>query len=234
MPPKPKRYFNDYVGITSVKVQQELDRRLEDLEKTNSTQVIVAIFPKMQSDSSIEDYTVRVAQSWGVGTKEKNNGAALFIFTEDRKMFLQVGYGLEGALPDATAKDITEFRIKPHFRNENYDAGVIEGVDSIIKAVRGEYRGTGRTLTAQRRGNKSWIPIVIFVLFFLAIASTKRRRRGWVYGGSGRHGWGGPIIWTGGGGGGGWSSGGGGGGGWSGGFTGGGGSFGGGGAGSSW
>ena len=234
MPPKPARYFNDYAKITSIEVQKQLDRRLEDLEKTNSTQVLVAIFPKMQSDSSIEDYTVRVAQSWGVGRKEKNNGAVLFIFPEDRKMYLQVGYGLEGALPDATAKDITEFRIKPHFQKRNYDAGVIEGVDSIIKAVRGEYQGTGRTIAAQRRGNKNWIPIVIFLLFFLAVASTKRRRRGWIYGGSGRHGWGGPIIWTGGGGGGGWSSGGGGGGGWSGGFSGGGGSFGGGGAGSSW
>jgi uncharacterized protein len=233
MPPKPKRYFNDYAGVTSVEVQQKLDRRLEDLEKTNSTQVVVAIFKKMQSDSSIEDYTVRVAQSWGVGRKEKNNGAVLFIFVEDRKMFLQVGYGLEGALPDAVAKDITEFRIKPHLRNGDYDAGVTAGVDAIIQAIRGEYKGTGRTVREGERARKRNGAVFFgLLIFFLLMAGTRRRRRGYVYGGSGRSGWSWPVIWTGGGGGG-WSSGGGGGG-WSGGFSGGGGSFGGGGAGSSW
>jgi uncharacterized protein len=235
LPPKPQRYFNDYAGVTSREVQQRLDRQLEALEKTNSTQVVVAIFRKMESDSSIEDYTVRVAESWKVGTKEKDNGAVLFIFVQDRKMYLQVGYGLEGALPDAIAKDITENRIKPHFRNNDYESGVIVGVESIIQAVRGEYQGTGRTIAQgqQQRKNNTWV-IFAMIFFFILVAGSTRRRRGYVYGGSGRRGWGGPIIWGGGGGGGGWSGGGGGGGGWSGGFSGGGGSFGGGGAGSSW
>ncbi len=227
MPPKPQRHFNDYAGVTSRETQEQLNRRLEDLEKTNSAQVVVAIFRKMQSDSSIEDYTQRVAQNWGVGQKDKNNGAVLFVFVEDRKMFLQVGYGLEGALPDATAKNITEFRIKPHFRNGDYNAGLRAGVDSIIQAVRGEYRATAR---GQQRP-PSWIPFVVLLLIIIVIGSTKRRR-GWLYHGSGRHGWGGPIIWTGGGGG--WGGGGSSGGGGWGGFSGGGGSFGGGGAGSSW
>jgi len=231
MPPKPQRHFNDSANVISAEVEQRLNRRLEDLEKTNSTQVVVAIFKKMQSDSSIEDYTQRVAQHWGVGTKEKNNGAVLFVFTEDRKMFLQVGYGLEGALPDATAKSITEFRIKPHFKRGDYDRGMIAGVDSILQAVRGEYQAAGiEGVTRRVHTVMTWVPIIAVLLIFFAIAST-RRRRGWVYGRTGRHGWGGPVIWTGGGGG--WGTGGGGGG-WGGGFSGGGGSFGGGGAGSSW
>ena len=81
----------------------------------------------MQSDSSIEDYTVRVAQSWGVGQKGKSNGAVLFVFTQDRKMYLQVGYGLEGALPDALAKRIIENEIKPYFRNGDYDGWLAGG-----------------------------------------------------------------------------------------------------------
>ena len=236
MPPKPARYFNDYAGVVSLPVQQELDRKLEAFEKSDSTQVIVAIYPRMQSESDIADYTQRVAQSWRVGQQGTNNGAVLFVFVNDRKMYLQVGYGLEGAIPDITAKDITEYRVKPHFRNNDYNAGLTAGVDSIIRAARGEYQGTGRTVAQgqQRRRSNGWF-ILFVILLFLIIGST-RRRRGYVYGGSGRRGWGGPIIWTGGGsgwGGGGWS-GGGGGGGWSGGFSGGGGSFGGGGAGSSW
>src|SRR5207302_9809976 len=119
-------------------------RRSSDLE--TSDQVVVAVFARMQSDSDITDYTQRVAQSWGVGQKDKRNGAVLFVFIQDRKMFIQVGYGLEGALPDATAFDITERRIKPRFRNNDYEGGLAEGIDSIFKAVRGEYQGTGRTV----------------------------------------------------------------------------------------
>lgn len=235
IPPKPQRYFNDYANVTSSQVQQDLNRKLEAFEKSDSSQVVVAIFPKMQSDSDIADYTQRVAESWGVGQARTNNGAVLFVFVNDRKMYLQVGYGLEGAIPDITAKDITEYRIKPHFKNGDYNAGLTAGVDAIIQAARGEYRGTGRTVAEgrQRSRGPNFGFILFLIILFLIIGST-RRRRGYVYRGTGRRGWGGPIIWTGGGsgwGGGGW---GGGGGGWGGGFSGGGGSFGGGGAGSSW
>src|SRR5437016_5072815 len=75
IPPPPQRHFNDYAGVISLATAQRLDRTLEELEKTDSTQIVVAIFKKMQSDSSIEDYTVRLFKSWGVGTKAKNNGA---------------------------------------------------------------------------------------------------------------------------------------------------------------
>jgi uncharacterized protein len=237
MPPKPARYFNDYAGVVSVPVQQALDRKLEAFEKSDSTQVIVAIFPRMQSDSDIADYTIRIFQNWRIGQARTNNGAALFVFVQDRQMTIRTGYGLEGAIPDITAKDIIENRIKPHFRNNNFDAGLTAGVDSIIQAARGEYQGTGRTVAQgqQRKRSNGWF-VLFVILLFLIIGST-RRRRGYVYGRGGRRGWGGPILWTGGGsgwGGGGWSGGGGGGGGWSGGFSGGGGSTGGGGASGSW
>ena len=230
IPPKPARYFNDFAGIISKPVQERLNSELEALEKSDSTQIVVAIFKKMQSESSIEDYTVRVAEAWGVGQKRKNNGAVLFIFIEDRQMFLQTGYGIEGAIPDAVAKDITENRIKPQFKNGNYDAGAIAGVEGILQAARGEYKGTGQTVSGTRRQrNQNGFSKFAILLFFLFVVGSMRRRRGHVYGGMGRRGWGGPIIWPGGGG---W--GGGGGMGSGGGFSGGGGSFGGGGAGSKW
>jgi uncharacterized protein len=146
IPQKPTRYFNDFAGVTSPAIREQLNAKLEQLEKTNSTQVVVAIFKDMQTESSIDDYTLRIAQNWGVGQKGKSNGAILFVFITNRKMFLQVGYGLEGAIPDITAKDITENRIKPHFKTGNYDAGMAAGVDAIIQAAAGEYKGTGRTV----------------------------------------------------------------------------------------
>lgn len=226
MPPKPAAYFNDYAGVVSKDAARRFNEQLAQFERDTSNQVVVAVFPKMQSESSIEDYTQRVAQSWGVGQKDRRNGAVLFVFVQDRKMFIQVGYGLEGALPDATAFDITEYVIKPHFRANDYEGGLAAGIDSIGKAIRGEYKGSGATVRERRpqrnSGPGGFVFLIIFVIFMIMIARS-RKRRGYRYSG-----FGGPFI-------GGWSSGSG--GSWSsggGGFSGGGGSFGGGGAGSSW
>ncbi len=229
IPPKPTGYFNDYANVVSKEAAHRFNEQLAQFERETSDQVVVAVFPKMQSDSSIEDYTQRVAQAWGVGQKDRRNGVALFVFVADRKMFIQVGYGLEGALPDIMAFDITEYRIKPHFRNGDYEGGLATGIDLICKAVRGEYKGSGKTVAEQRRntGAPGLLFFIIFVIVLIVISRVVRRLAGYGYS-SGR---GGPIFLPVGGGGGGWSSGGG--GGFSG-FSGGGGSFGGGGAGSSW
>ncbi|HEX4350533.1 MAG TPA: TPM domain-containing protein [Verrucomicrobiae bacterium] len=218
IPPAPEQYFNDYTGVISESTASQLNQKLEQFERDSSCQVIVAVYSTMQSDSSIEDYTVRVAQSWKVGQKDKDNGAVLFVFIQDRKMFLQTGYGLEGAMPDAICKRIIEDEIKPHFKEGDYDAGLTAGVNAILAATKGEYKGTGHT-----HGQK-FPSVFVIVLIIIVIFIVFNIRRG-TYSYSGWSGGG----WSGGGGG--WSSGGGGGGG---GFSGGGGSFGGGGAGGSW
>jgi uncharacterized protein len=234
IPPAPKKYFNDYANVVSPATAAQLEKTLEDFERETSNQILVAIFPKMQSDSSIEDYTVRVAQSWKVGQRIKDNGAVLFVFIQDRKMYLQVGYGLEGALPDAVAKRIIEDEIKPHFKNSDFDGGLRGGLRAILAATRGEYKGTGRTV-AQGVGQNigGWLCLIFFacVILLILVGALRGGRRRY---GRGYSSWGGWTI-----GGGGFSSGG---GGWSGGggfssgggFSGGGGSFGGGGAGGSW
>src|SRR5436853_6813689 len=155
IPPKPAAYFNDYAGVVSKEAANRFNEQLAQFERDTSNQVVVAVFPKMQSDSSIEDYTQRVAQAWGVGQKEQRNGVVLFVFKSDRKMYIQVGYGLEGALPDITAFDITEYHIKPQFRNNNYEGGLATGIDLICKAIRGEYKGRGQTDLERHRGASS-------------------------------------------------------------------------------
>lgn len=236
IPPAPRDHFNDYAGVVRRETATQLNAELVQFERDTSSQLLVAIYPKMQSDSSVEDYTVRVAQSWRVGQKARDNGAVLFVFQESRDIRLQTGYGLEGALPDALAKQIIENEIIPRFRAGDFDAGLTAGVRAMMAAVRGEYRGTGRT-NADARGRSSGggvsglVVLVTFALIFLAgLRSASRRET--VYGRRGRRtvwtdrgGWGGGL------GGGGWGGGGGGGGGS---FSGGGGSFGGGGAGGKW
>ena len=146
IPPRPDRYFNDYAGVVSKEAALRFNEQLAQFERETSNQVVVAVFPKMQSDSDVADYTQRVAQAWGVGQKERRNGVVLFVFIQDRKMFIQVGYGLEGALPNATAFDIAEHTIKPHFRNGDYEGGIREGLNAIFGAARhAGFRGNGKT-----------------------------------------------------------------------------------------
>ena len=228
IPPAPKAYFNDYAGVVAPETNARLNKTLEDFERETSNQILVAVFAKMQSDSSIEDYTFRVKESWKVGQRAKNNGAVLFVFSQDRKMFLQVGYGLEGALPDALCKRIIEDEIKPHFKSGDFSAGLNAGVTAILAAAKGEYQGTGRTVSDGRnslgvdRGSLVAIFFTLLILIILISAVRQTARRGWVFTSGGYSG-----------GGGGWSGGGGGSSGSSGGFSGGGGS-GGGGASGSW
>ena len=247
IPPAPTAYFNDYAGVVSAGTASQLNQTLENFERQSSDQIVVAVFPKMQSDSSIEDYTVRVARSWQAGLKDKNNGAVLFVFVQEHKMFLQVGYGLEGGLPDALCKRIIDEQITPRFKAGDFDGGLTAGVQAILSATRGEYKGTGTTVgdgqyhlsyngvgttTTERQThstNSPFVPIgilflVVIVIIFLRGGSFGRGYSVWtISGGGSSGGWG-----SGGFGGGGFSGGGGGG------FSGGGGSFGGGGAGGSW
>jgi uncharacterized protein len=235
IPPAPQNHFNDYAGIVRPATARQLNSELTQFERDASTQLVVAIFPRMQSDSSVEDYTVRVAQKWGVGQKGRNNGAALFVFQQSHDLRIVTGYGLEGALPDALCKRIIEDEIAPRFRAGDFDGGLTAGVHAMMAAVRGEYRGTGRTArespVISERGIGAFFPFLFFIVIFILLIRSGTRRRT-VY--SRRGVWTSPWWWGGGGGGwGGGSSGG-----WSGGgggtFSGGGGSFGGGGAGGKW
>lgn len=228
MPPKPALYFNDYANVVDPGTASRLNSQLEQFERTSSNQLVVAVFQKMQSDSSVQDYTFRIARAWMVGQKN-NNGVVLFVFVQDRQMFIQTGYGLEGALPDVTCYSIIENEIKPLFRQNNYAGGLQAGINSIIAATRGEYKGTGKTHKQKQNDTTGqWIFWTIVVIIILLNIFGRRNGRSYSSGGFGG---GGFFIGGGGFGGGGGGFGGGGGGG---GFSGGGGSFGGGGAGGSW
>jgi uncharacterized protein len=209
IPPKPAAYFNDYAGVVSKGAAASFNEQLAQFERETSNQVVVAIWQTMPSQSSIEDFTQRTFEAWGIGRKGTNNGAVLFIFVKDRRMRIQPGYGLEGALTDFTSDQIIGNEIAPHFRSGDYEGGLASGIDSIEKAIRGEYKGSGKTV--QERRTNSPAPSFLYFLIFLVIISiisrVMRRLGGYSY--SSRRS--GPVfIPMGfGGGGGGWSSGGG-------------------------
>ncbi|HKZ33418.1 MAG TPA: TPM domain-containing protein [Vicinamibacteria bacterium] len=235
LPPPPAAYFNDYASLVSASDAQRLDAKLRRFAEETSTQVVVAVFKSLPSPS-LEDFTIRTAQSWRVGRKDWDNGAILFVFVDDRKMRIETGYGLEGALPDQLAARILDQELRPRFRAGDWAGGLEAGIDGILAATRGEYKAP-----PPRRQQGVPLVAILIILFFvvlllwLASQGARHMPSGRVYDRRGprrdsSH-WGGGS-W----GGGGWSGGGGGGGGsfGGGGFSGGGGSFGGGGASSSW
>jgi uncharacterized protein len=231
LPPKPERYVTDRAGILPSDRADALNRKLEQFERDTSNQILVWIDRRLPENFVLEDFTVRAFQKWKVGQEKQDNGAVLFVFVDDRKLRIEVGYGLEGVLPDIIAKRIIEDEIVPRFRANDYPGGIEAGADAMIAATKGEYRGTGTTVDERSR-RRTGLPLqgcavpffLLFIFVILPMLARRNRRRWRTFGGSG---W-----WTGGGGfgGGGWSGGGGGGGG----FSGGGGSSGGGGASGSW
>jgi uncharacterized protein len=226
IPPSPEpHYIVDQANVLKPETVAEMDAKLGAFERETTNQIVVGIYPTMQSQDSIAAYSVRVFEAWKPGTKGKDNGVLLLIFINDRKAWITTGYGLEGALPDATAFAIVDNDIKPHFKVKDYDGGVRAAVASIIAATKGQYKAVAKSPAAPI---PLWIWLIVIVLVILYVVFSPKtsgniystRRRGF-FGGGGL--------------GGGWSSGSSSGGGFSGGgFSGGGGRTGGGGAGGSW
>jgi uncharacterized protein len=196
--------------------------------------VAVAIFPSLEGES-LEDFSIRLAQQWRLGQKGLDNGVILLAFLDDRKLRIEVGYGLEGRLTDAQASSIIRNEIAPRFREQRYAAGIEAGLDAIFKAIAGEYRAPARATprvdptTAVLLAFLGVIAFIVVVNVFTRSARRSSRvvRRGYTAGPGGWYiggpGWGGGGFSSGGGFGSGGGS-----------FSGGGGSFGGGGSSGSW
>lgn len=164
IPEKPQSYVNDYAGLLDAQAKQRLEDRLYDFEQKTSNQIVVAIFPSLEQES-LEDYSIRLADKWKIGQKGKNNGVILLIFQKEREIRIEVGYGLEGALPDAVASQIIRNELVPSFRENRFDVGVINAIQAIIKATQGEY--VAEVTPSNARDLKSWVYFILvsYMLF---------------------------------------------------------------------
>jgi uncharacterized protein len=225
----------DDAGVLDEATRQTIIDKLAAVEAKSGDQIVVVTLKSLQ-DTSIEDYGYQLGRAWGIGEKEKSNGALLIVAPNERKVRIEVGYGLEGALTDAVTRLIIQNAILPRFRAGDFAGGISRGVDDIIQVVSGDAEEFQRR--AAQRPDKAPQGVdaatVIFVIFMLIVifmmlrnAQGGRRTLGQ------RGGYAGPIFipsggsWSSGSGGGSGSSG-------SGGFSGGGGSFGGGGSSGDW
>lgn len=140
---------NDHADILSTATEQQLESVLATLEREESTQLAVLTIRSLEGEN-LEEFSLKVAEKWGLGQRGRDNGALLLIARDDRKLRIEVGYGLEGVLTDLISGRIIRDVITPKFRQGNFDQGVIDGVGAMIGAVRGEFIGQGSPGTDQR------------------------------------------------------------------------------------
>ena len=229
-PPLTGRVVDD-AGILSPQAEAQLTQELASLETQTGRQLVVATLPDLQG-YEIEDYGYQLLRTWGIGSKERNDGAILIVAPSERKVRIEVGYGLEPVLTDALSSLIINQRIIPAFKEGRLEEGVVDGTQAIVQQLSlpdDEARAAVAKAQESSQGEGGvgfGTIVVIFIIFWLLSGVFGDRRRGGLW-------WLPLILGSGGGGGGrgGWSGGGGFGGG---GFSGGGGSGGGGGASGSW
>ena len=195
--PNPPRLVNDLSGTLQPEQRDELERKLVALDDSTSNQIAIVLI-KTLNDYPIEDYSVNLFRSWGIGNKKTNNGVLVIAAIDDHKVRIEVGYGLEGAIPDITANDIIYNDIAPNFKTGNYFRGLDIATDDLSKAAAGEYH------TARKRndnndeggGGGSILGIIIIIIIILVIIRGGRGGRG---GGMiSRRGYGGlgPLFWA--------------------------------------
>jgi uncharacterized protein len=127
----------DEAGLLDAAKRAEIEAKLAALEEKTTDQLVIVTVRSLQG-RTIEEYGYRLGRAWAIGQKDKNNGVLLIVAPNERKVRIEVGYGLEGTLPDATASLIVQNSILPRFRANDYQGGIARGVDDIIKVLSGE------------------------------------------------------------------------------------------------
>ncbi len=207
-PPAPTGWVTDGSNLLSPATRESLDQRLQAYQAGTGHQVLVWISGTTGTDP-LEDWTVRAFAAWKVGRKGLDDGLVLFIFTKDQKVRMEVGYGLEGQMPDILASQIIRETILPRLKSGDADGALTQGVDRILKVVGGDAaarapRDQGRR-SGQPLGMGSWLVIGVLGLAFLVLAITHPNMAIWLLfslfsGGRGGGGGGGGGGFSGGGG----------------------------------
>jgi Beta-propeller domains of methanol dehydrogenase type len=221
--PNPPKLVNDFAGVLSPDEERRLEQQLVAYDDSTSNQIAIVTVNTLD-DYPIEEYSLKILRDWGVGNKNTNNGIVILAAIKDRKLRIEVGYGLEGAIPDITSSHIIQNDLAPSFRSGDYYEGFSKAAASIIKAAAGEYKAPADYNKRKSKGRGFPLGAIIFVIIMIVLFAgggrgggggfMSRRGSGWlgpfIIGsmmGRSSGGWGGGGSW---GGGGGWSGGGGG------------------------
>ena len=157
--------------------RQQLTQTLEAHEKATGEQVVVVTVPGLQG-TAIEDYGYQLGRAWGIGQKDKNNGALLIVARDDRKLRIEVGYGLEDRLTDAQSSVILNQVITPAFKNGQFSQGISDGVAAILQVLGGDPLAEPAYASGQGQGSDSmaehpFVVLLLFVLFVIVVAACQ-------------------------------------------------------------
>lgn len=172
--PNPPRLVVDYTGTLTADQRDALERKLVAYDDSTSNQVAVVIIATT-GDYDIAEFSFALGRKWGIGNKEKNNGVLLLIAKNDRKVFIAPGYGLEGAIPDITAKKIVDNIIVPNFKGSDFYGGIDQGTDAIISAAAGEFEAEAGYAD---RGKKRGFPVGLFIVIIIILIVLSKRGGG--------------------------------------------------------
>ena len=180
--PKLKGRINDYAGILSSRQQAELESFLASQEAKTSSQIAVLIVSTLNGEN-LEDYSLKVAEKWKLGQKGFDNGVLLLIALSEKKIRIEVGYGLEHILTDAKSGYIIRNIIVPEFKKGNFYQGILKGLEAIGGLITNEFEITPEQLAkyreSQKKSSVASLPFgLIIFIFFLIISSSRRHRRG--------------------------------------------------------
>lgn len=166
----------DQAGLLDTATQSELTKQLLAHEEQTTNQIVVVTLRSLQGFDEA-DYALRLGRKWGLGTEENNNGVILLVAPNERKVRIEVGYGLEGAIPDALAGQIIGRNILPAFKKNDYPAGITSGVNAILQAAAGEYKATpSSNKRRNKRDGKTFDFIPLFFIGMVAVPALMRRR----------------------------------------------------------
>lgn len=156
----------DLAGLLTQEQAATLDGKLRGLDASDSTQIALLVIPSLDGEA-LEDYSERVATSWRLGQKGRDNGALLLVALRERKIRIEVGYGLEEKLTDARARQIIANEIVPRFRQQAYYEGLEAGIDAMIRTVHGTYQGGAVPARAPspRRSSGDYLHWIVFLFF---------------------------------------------------------------------
>ncbi|MES2330507.1 MAG: TPM domain-containing protein [Bacteroidota bacterium] len=169
--PNPARLVNDAAGVLSSEQVAALEQKLVALDDSTSNQIAVVLI-KSTGDYSIQEYAVKLFRAWGIGNKKTNNGVLILAAIDDRKVWIEVGYGLEGAIPDVMATHISVNEIVPEFKQGNYYQGIDNAITALTKAAVGEYKmpAAKKSPVVGSKGNSifSFLILIIVVIVIMA------------------------------------------------------------------
>ncbi len=184
--PPLKGRVNDYASMLSPTAVRSIESKLAAFEQETSNQVVLLTVPSLKGDT-IEGFAIKVGETWKIGQKDKSNGVLLILAKKERKIRIEVGTGLQGALPDITAGQIIRNVIAPSLRAGDSDKGIASGISAIIDATKGEFKAPAVSDRPAKKKNNNrygtFIVLLVVGTIITAIAASSSRTAGILAGG---------------------------------------------------